>query len=168
MKRIITTLVIMLSITSISFGQTKEEIAKWENDKIKWQKISIPNFDNVNREVINIGDYAFNRYVKITERVSEKRNHGSITYVHTYDKKEDGAYEEMAILKNHIERNKAYYEEKYKCVIESIYYWEYYGSESLQIDVVYPDWEEEYDRQQSELKKAKDTAREKRLESINW
>ena len=156
----------MLSITSISFGQTKEEIAKLEKEKIKWQTILNPNFDNfdnVNRNVINIGDYAFNRYLKITEG-----NHGNITYVHTYDKKEDGAYEEMAVLKDHIERNKTYYEEKYKFVIESIYYWEYYGSESLQITVVYPDWEEEYDRQQSELKKAKDTAREKRLESINW
>ncbi|MBQ2175981.1 MAG: hypothetical protein II453_13245 [Alphaproteobacteria bacterium] len=155
MRKTITLIITLLFIVVSSFGQTTLSTSRCKY---------IPTYDE--RQKIKIGDYEFRRCFEVTV---EKRCYGKISYSYIYDETEYGASEEINALISHIERNKEYYEEKYKCEIENISIGrDFSGLRCLLLVVIYPDWEEEHNRQQRELANTKNLEREKRLESINW
>lgn len=156
MRKNIALIITLLFIVVSSFGQTTLSTSRCKY---------IPTFDD--RQKIKIGDYEFGRLYDAID-YSEKRCYGKISYIYDYNQREYGASEEINALISHIERNKEYYEEKYKCKIENVYQWRNSGNACLLLVVTYPDWEEEHNRQQKELENTKNLERERRLESINW
>lgn len=156
MRKTITLIITLLFIVVSSFGQTTLSTSRCKY---------LPTYDEIQK--IKIGDYEFGRRFEVTDYI-EKRCYGKISYVYTYDEREYGASEEINALISHIERNKEYYEEKYKCEIENVSIGRDFVGHCLLLVVIYPDWEEEHNRQQKELANTKNLEREKRLESINW
>ena len=156
MRNNIALIITLLFVVVPSFGQTALSTSRCKY---------LPTYDEIQK--IKIGDYEFGRLFDANDYV-EKRCYGKISYVYAYNEREYGASEEINALISHIERNKEYYEEKYKCEIENVSLRRYFGNPCLLLVVTYPDWEEEHNRQQKELVNTKNLEREKRLESINW
>lgn len=147
MKRIITLLAIMLTISSASLAQ----------------------FTDSDRSKINIGDYTFMR-TDYDVRLGYQKGNGRIWYSYSlYGMNSD----EAIAVKQHIERNLDYYQEKYngKIVVsvgEMFSCFDKGNRRHISIVIEYNDWVDEYNRAVEEKKNKDNLARNKRLESINW
>lgn len=126
--------------------------------------------DSINRVYICFGDYTFSRKDRDIRSGYSKRD-GHIPYcsVKSFDE------EEAKAIKEHIERNIEYYQEKYNCKL-SVYYTfgksmeHIFGKnyQTVNVSVVYHDWENEYQEHHKALEKKSNIEKQKRLESINW